>query len=99
MSTAALYSKFDLLPEHLKQQVLDYVEFLLSREGVSKTLPAVTLKSKDKPDTVKPSPEDADIEPLFAQMLHPLLSQNPSFYFLTAEDEDIYSDADLKIKY
>jgi Protein of unknown function (DUF2281) len=33
MSTAALYSKIDLLPEHLKQQVLDYVEFLLSREG------------------------------------------------------------------
>ena len=33
MSTAAIYSKFDLLPEHLKQQVLDYIEFLLSREG------------------------------------------------------------------
>jgi hypothetical protein len=33
MSTAALYSKIELLPEHLKQQVLDYIEFLLSREG------------------------------------------------------------------
>ena len=32
MSTIALYSKIELLPEHLKQQVLDYIEFLLSRE-------------------------------------------------------------------
>jgi hypothetical protein len=36
MSTAALYSKFELLPEHLKEQVLDYVEFLLTREGKQK---------------------------------------------------------------
>lgn len=32
MGAAALYSKIELLPEHLKQQVLDYIEFLLSRE-------------------------------------------------------------------
>lgn len=28
-----MYSKIELLPEHLKKQVLDYIEFLLSREG------------------------------------------------------------------
>lgn len=33
MSASALYAKIELLPEHLKQQVLDYIEFLLSREG------------------------------------------------------------------
>jgi Protein of unknown function (DUF2281) len=36
MSTAALYAKIDLLPEHLKQQVLDYAEFLLNREEQQK---------------------------------------------------------------
>ncbi len=36
MSALALYSKIELLPEHLKQQVLDYIEFLLSREGKAK---------------------------------------------------------------
>jgi Protein of unknown function (DUF2281) len=46
MSTATLFSKIDLLPEHLKQQVLDYVEFLLSREHK----PSI----KNKQNTVKP---------------------------------------------
>ena len=32
MSNLVLYSKIELLPDHLKQQVLDYIEFLLSRE-------------------------------------------------------------------
>ena len=32
MSTLAFYSKIELLSEHLQQQVLDYIEFLLSRE-------------------------------------------------------------------
>jgi len=32
MSTLALYSKIEGLPESLKKQVLDYIEFLLSRE-------------------------------------------------------------------
>ena len=32
MSTLAFYSKIELLPDHLKQQVLDYIDFLLSRE-------------------------------------------------------------------
>lgn len=36
MSALAVYSKFELLPEHLKQQVLDYIEFLLSREAKAK---------------------------------------------------------------
>ncbi len=36
MSTTLLYSKIEGLPEHLKKQVLDFIEFLLSREGKSK---------------------------------------------------------------
>ena len=37
MNTLALYSKIELLPEHLKKQVLDYIEFLLSREAEEQT--------------------------------------------------------------
>lgn len=33
MDALVLYSKIELLPEHLKKQVLDYIEFLLSREA------------------------------------------------------------------
>lgn len=33
MSTLALYSKIELLPDTLKKQVLDYIEFLLSRDA------------------------------------------------------------------
>lgn len=36
MSTLALYSQIELLPDHLRQQVLDYIEFLLSREANKK---------------------------------------------------------------
>lgn len=36
MSTTALYSKFEALPDNLQQQVLDYIEFLLSRESKSR---------------------------------------------------------------
>jgi len=32
MDTLLLQSKFERLPEHLKKQVLDYIEFLMSRE-------------------------------------------------------------------
>lgn len=32
MSTLLLYSKIEGLPEHLQKQVLDFIEFLLSRE-------------------------------------------------------------------
>ena len=32
MSSLALHSKIEGLPDHLQQQVLDYIEFLLSRE-------------------------------------------------------------------
>ncbi|MCY7327743.1 MAG: DUF2281 domain-containing protein [Saprospiraceae bacterium] len=48
MSTIMLHSKIELLPEHLQQQVLDYVEFLLSREGKEKKqqLKAPTPKFK-----------------------------------------------------
>jgi|APTNR8051073442_1049403.scaffolds.fasta_scaffold07799_2 hypothetical protein len=38
MDTLALYSKIELLPEHLKKQVLDYIEFLLIREGKGQQL-------------------------------------------------------------
>jgi hypothetical protein len=31
--------------------------------------------------------------------LLPLLAANPAFDFLKSEEEDIYSDADLKVKY
>jgi len=33
MDAIALYSKIELLPEHLKKQVMDYIEFLLTREA------------------------------------------------------------------
>lgn len=50
MSTIVLYSKIELLPEHLKQQVLDYIEFLLSREGKGKQPPQQeTPRTKFKP--------------------------------------------------
>jgi hypothetical protein len=37
--------------------------------------------------------------PLTAKDLHALYAENPSFDFLAAEEEDIYADADLKVKY
>lgn len=40
MSTLALYTKIELLPEDLKKQVLDYIEFLLSREGKAQQIQA-----------------------------------------------------------
>jgi|GEM_PF-518547 len=50
MSTIALYSKIELLPEHLRQQVLDYIEFLLSREVKQKpTKPPTKLNLPIKP--------------------------------------------------
>ena len=55
MDTLALYSKIELLPEHLKKQVLDYIEFLLSREGNGQLLqqqPEVP-KAKTKHEAAK----------------------------------------------
>ena len=50
MSTWTLYSKIEGLPEHLKKQVLDYIEFLLSREVKGpKTQGSETPKPKFKP--------------------------------------------------
>jgi len=46
MSTLILYSKLECLPEHLKQQVLDYIEFLLSREPQEPPLPEEAPKFK-----------------------------------------------------
>ena len=50
MSTLALYTKIERLPEDLKKQVLDYIEFLLSRER--KAQPIQTPESPK--DNVKP---------------------------------------------
>jgi hypothetical protein len=36
MSTLAFYSKIESLPDHLKQQVLDYIDFLLNLEANKK---------------------------------------------------------------
>ncbi len=50
MGALVLYSKLEMLPEHLKQQVLDYVEFLLSRETkAQKEAKPSTEKSHFKP--------------------------------------------------
>ncbi|MBV6442401.1 MAG: hypothetical protein DYG98_06910 [Haliscomenobacteraceae bacterium CHB4] len=44
--------------------------------------------------------ENGDEEtPIAAKDLHALQAASPSFDFLTTEEEDIYSDADLKVKY
>ena len=52
MSTVALYSKIEALPESLKSQVLDYIEFLLSREvkksGRAEVKPAEEQKPQFK---------------------------------------------------
>ncbi|MEQ1747439.1 MAG: DUF2281 domain-containing protein [Saprospiraceae bacterium] len=48
MSTLTLYSKFETLPEHLQQQVIDYIEFLLSREA-KKPKPQKPAKAPAKP--------------------------------------------------
>jgi hypothetical protein len=51
MSTPSFYAQIELLPDHLKQQVLDYIEFLLSREANRK--PLQTEKS-NKSETEQP---------------------------------------------
>jgi hypothetical protein len=45
-------------------------------------------------------PDNGDEEaPLTAKDLHAFYAENPSFDFLAAEEEDIYADSDLKVKY
>ena len=45
-------------------------------------------------------PDNSDEEaPLTAKDLHALYAENPSFDFLAVEEEDIYADTDLKVKY
>lgn len=98
MSTLVLHSKIELLPEHLKQQVLDYIEFLLSREAKLKSAPNLSV-AEPASIGIKKTEDDMNEDALYAKFLHPLLSKNPSFDFLYAKEEDIYSEADLKIKY
>lgn len=66
MGTSALYSKFDTLPEHLKKQVLDYIEFLMSREpkGQQPVKPGM-----DQSGEGSPSPKPATKKPLKAGFL------------------------------
>jgi Protein of unknown function (DUF2281) len=52
MSTMAFYSKIEGLPDHLKQQVLDYIEFLLSREA-NKKMPQ-TVEKDDQNEIKQP---------------------------------------------
>lgn len=48
----------------------------------------------------KQTKSNGDEEELFeAKDLHALYAENPAFDFLDAEEEDIYSDEDLKVKY
>ena len=81
MSALAMYAKIELLPEHLQQQVLDYIEFLLSREGRDKQAETSTtsdnsniskephLPNNKKPlNTLKNSPSAAK-KPLKAGFL------------------------------
>jgi Protein of unknown function (DUF2281) len=49
MSTVAFYSKIELLPDHLKQQVMDYIEFLLSREAKWQQSPQYSLMPPNTP--------------------------------------------------
>jgi hypothetical protein len=51
MNRLAFYSKIELLPDHLKQRVLDYIEFLLSREADKK--PTQTIETSPKPEPPK----------------------------------------------
>ena len=46
-------------------------------------------------------PDNGDEEevPLLAQDFSALFAENPAFDFLTDEEEAIYSDSDLKVKY
>jgi len=45
-------------------------------------------------------PDNGDEEtPLEAKDLHALYAENPAFDFLASEEEDIYADSDLKVKY
>jgi hypothetical protein len=54
MSTLALYSKIESLPESLKKQVLDYIEFLLSRESKGKSEPELKHSEALKKTAKKP---------------------------------------------
>ncbi len=44
-------------------------------------------------------PSAEEEEPLTAKSLQVLLAENPAFDFLASEEEDIYSEEDLKVKY
>ncbi len=50
MNALTLYSKIEMLPEHLKRQVIDYVEFLLSRQTMGANFkPPTNTKQKFEP--------------------------------------------------
>jgi len=75
MSTLTLYSKFETLPEHLQQQVLDYIEFLLSREAKPDGSASPRKKAnKNAPNTAK-SRFAGRISPATAAQLHQQLQE------------------------
>jgi Protein of unknown function (DUF2281) len=63
MSTWAFYSKIERLPDHLKQQVLDYIEFLISREAKSE-------QSMQKQEQTN-NPESKQVKSRFAGRISP----------------------------
>ncbi|MFM9951975.1 MAG: antitoxin AF2212-like protein [Saprospiraceae bacterium] len=46
-----------------------------------------------------PENEEKEENPITAKDLHDLMQENPALDFLVAEEEDIYSDEDLKVKF
>ncbi len=65
MSTLAFYSKIEALPEHLQQQVLDYIEFLLSRErNQHQRTPALPETPPDSASETKPALEKTSVSAL-----------------------------------
>ena len=74
MSTLAFYSKIELLPEHLQQQVLDYIEFLLSREVNKKPVQEQKNINKNESKQSK-SRFSGRISPETAQQLHQQLKE------------------------
>ena len=49
-------------------------------------------------DYLENEEEEAE-KPLAAKDLHVLMEENPALDFLASEEEDIYSDEDLKVKF
>lgn len=75
MSTLIFYAKIELLPDHLKQQVLDYIDFLLSREA--QKVPSIQKQEPgDKTEPKQPESRFAGrISQSTAQQFHQQLKE------------------------